>query len=106
MIKTEPNHHDNESDEFEDATDTRQNGVAELHVAVSGLTLADSQIEPKSPMTDHIQITDSNEEVKTFDAESAAKFTWKGDISAGPYSFADCRDERQEDCPPPLYFNE
>jgi hypothetical protein len=49
---------------------------------------------------------DSNEEVKTFDAESAAKFSWKGDISAGPYSFADSRDPRQEDCPPPLYFNE
>jgi len=75
-------------------------------VAVSQLCLTEDKKDPKSPLPDHIQIMDSNEEVKTFDAESAAKFSWKGDISAGPYSFADSRDPRQEDCPPPLYFNE
>lgn len=39
-----------------------------------------------------IQISDPNEEVKVFDAESAMKMTWKGKLASGPYSFADPRD--------------
>jgi len=53
-----------------------------------------------------IQISDSNEEIKTFDLENALRYTWKGDVSCGPFSFADIRDPIDPTFPPPLYFNE
>ena len=39
-----------------------------------------------------IQISDHNEEVKVYDKVSVRKLSWKGHVSAGPYSFADVRD--------------
>lgn len=62
--------------------------------------------EPKSPVPDNIQIQSASHDITTFDEATLAKLTWKGDVSCGPYSFADPKDPVDPTCPPPLYFND
>lgn len=48
----------------------------------------------------------STEPISAIDSANLAKLTWKGNISCGPFSFADPTDKIDTNCPPPLYFYE
>lgn len=110
MVKTDQNVGTLDTDDFEqfeDATDVRGKQVKiKQDIALDENETSESLSNQDSKTPDVIQISDANEEVKTYDRETAAKFTWQGPVSAGPYSFADSRDPIDPECPPPLYFSE
>jgi hypothetical protein len=65
--------------------------IAELHHA-------------SSTVSEYITIEDISDSIKVYDLETAQQLTYQG-VAVGPNSFADQRDQPDQECPPPKYFD-